>query len=162
MSSSSAAIPAIPKRPVWGPIVFEEVSFVEAEGCFQAIWKGRSVGYLISVTNADNSVLLSDIVVYPKVEIRIDWIDRLIRKVRPHWGVIYPQKLGIGTELLTRFLDWCRKAHVREVFGNVTEAGFKECPFLPDWYRQHGFNLGPPDGRAEFFPVKFKIIWRPH
>lgn len=159
MSSSSAAIPA---PAVCGPIVFEEVSFIEEEGCFRAVWNGRAVGYLVSVINADNSVLLSDIVVYPKVEIRIGWVDRLIRKMRPNWGVIYPQRLGIGTELLTRFLDWCRKANVREVFGNVTATGFEECPFLPDWYQQHGFNLGPPDGRAEFFPVKFKVIWRPH
>lgn len=146
-----------------GPsIPIEEIVYTEDAGCFQATWKGSSVGHLVSVINCDGSVLLSDVVVREVVQIRTSKLDRFLRKIWSNWGLARPRGVGIGTELLTRFLDWCRKENVREVFGNMTEADLQESPFLPDWYQQHGFALGPPDGRAEFFPVKFKVIWRPH
>jgi len=142
-------------------IPIEEIVYTEEAGCYVATWKGRSIGRLAAVVNGDGSVLLSDVVVREAVQIRTARLDRFLRKISPNWGLARPRGVGIGTELLTRFLDWCRKENVREVFGNVTETDLQKCPFLPDWYLQHGFSLGPADGRAEFFPVKFKVIWHP-
>jgi hypothetical protein len=87
--------------------------------------------------------------------------SRFVRKTfRPTYGVVNARQARVGTELVKQFLAKCEKAGVREVFGNVAVDALADHPFLLDWYEGLGFSRAPADGRAEFFPIASKVIWR--
>lgn len=68
------------------------------------------------------------------------------------------RKNGIGSCLITTFLDHCQSKGAKEVFGNVT-ANDDTQPFLRKWYEKMGFVVAPPDGREEYGEAKYKIIY---
>lgn len=130
--------------------------------CLTAYSGSTRVAFLRSVLLEDGIVLLGEIRVFPEANTRTGFFADLVRKILPDYGQIRPRRLGIGSELLTRFLAKCRREGVKEVFGNVTPADSRSQPFLREWYRKFGFHTTPPDGRAEYFAVEYKIVWKQH
>jgi hypothetical protein len=126
-----------------------------------ALWRGRRVGYLVSVPFDESARLLSDVLVFDRIELSSGPISRFVRKwFKPTFGVVNARQARVGTELVKQFLAKCEKAGVREVFGNVAVDALADHPFLLDWYEGLGFSRAPADGRAEFFPIASKVIWR--
>jgi GNAT superfamily N-acetyltransferase len=123
-----------------------------------AYWMGIQVGQVLAVHKEAGSVLLGDIVVKNQVEVRRGFLARTIRRFYPGWGLAFPRRIGIGTELLKRFIQACERDGVREIYGNVTPDADRDHPFLRGWYEGFGFVVSPPDGRDEWFPIKYKVI----
>lgn len=125
-----------------------------------AYYLGSRVGRVAAVDKGYGTVLLGNIEVEERVEVRNRALDRLIRRFQPNWGVVLPRNRKIGSELLNRFMRACNIAGVREVYGNVTPEADRDQPFLKGWYERRGFVVAPPDGRDEWFPVKYKVVWK--
>jgi hypothetical protein len=123
-----------------------------------AYWMGILVGQVQSVQKEDGSVLLGDIIVKKQVEAKSGFLAKTIRRFHPGWGLVFPRRIGIGTELLKRFIQGCEREGVREIYGNVTPDADRDQPFLRGWYEGFGFVVSPPDGRDEWFPVKYKVV----
>lgn len=136
------------------------VDFRESGLFISAHYEGIQVGRVKSHDKGDGTVLLGDIEVEDRVEIRDGRLARFIRRFRPDWGVVSPKGNKVGTELLRRFVDACEHRGVREIYGNVTPEADRTQPFLRGWYEKFGFEVCPPDGRDEWFPVKYKVVWR--
>ncbi|MES2659500.1 MAG: hypothetical protein V4689_12855 [Verrucomicrobiota bacterium] len=137
------------------PVQFQE------RGLFvSAHYLGNQVGRIKSHDKGDGTVLLGDVEVDERVEIWNGRLARFIRRFHPDRGVVFPRKQRIGTELLKRFMQACERKGVREIFGNVTHEADRSQPFLRGWYEGFGFVVCPPDGRDEWFPIKYKVIWK--
>jgi len=152
----------IPLNAMWKislhEITLTETAHLGSWARLTATWNGHELGYLDSVDQNDGSILLSDVFVHPTVRVKVGVFGWLIRRVHPKWKFLYPRCSGVGESLVKRFLDSCQQRGLNEVFGNVTFHCIQTCPFLEKWYRSLGFQIGPPDGRAEFGPIAFKII----
>lgn len=135
------------------------IQFTENGLFVSAHFLGNQVGRVNAVDKGDGTVLLGNIEVDERVEIRGSLLDQFIRRVRPTWGVVFPRKRKIGSELLRRFVQACERAGIREIYGNVTPEADRDQPFLKGWYEGFGFVASPPDGRDEWFPVKYKVVW---
>ena len=68
------------------------------------------------------------------------------------------RRRGIGTELLTRFLNLADAAGVRTIWGIVTQADLDEFPKLLAWYKRFGFAIEEPDDSCP--PLAIKQITR--
>lgn len=136
------------------------VHFKEKGLAIFAYFGSHQVGRIKLMDNGDGTVLLSDVEVDEKVEVKQGTVARLIRALFPDWGFIFPRQHGIGTELLERFVRSCERAGVVEIYGNVTPDADRDYPFLSEWYGSSGFVVSPPDGRDECIPTKYKVIWR--
>ena len=138
----------------------KSVQFKE-DGLSVLAYLGRhSVGRVKSIDNGDGTVLLADIDVDERVEIQHGTLARVIRRVLPDWGVVFPRRNGIGRELLKRFIRVCELAEIVEIYGNVTLDADEDQPFLRGWYESFGFVVSPRDGRGECIPTKYEVIWR--
>ena len=137
------------------PVQFQESGFFVS-----AYFQGHLVGIVKSHEKGDGTVLLGNIEVEERVEIWDGRLARFIRLFLRDWGVIFPRRNKIGAELLRRFIQACEKAEVREIFGNVTPEADRNQPFLRGWYEGFGFKVFPSDGRDEWFPIKYKVVWR--
>ena len=137
------------------PVHFRE------DGLSISAYFGRNpVGRIKSIDNGDGTVLLSDVEVNERVEVRRGTLARAIRRVLPDWGVVFPRQNGIGRGLLERFIRACEHSGVVEIYGNVTPDADRDQPFLKGWYESFGFVVSPLDGRDECIPTKYKVIWR--
>lgn len=137
------------------------VHFRESGLFISAHFEGNQVGRVKSHDKGDGTVLLGEVEVDERVEIRDGRFARFIRRFHPDWGVVFPRKQKIGTELLKRFMQACERGGVREIYGNVTPEADRNQPFLRGWYESLGFVVSPLDGRDEgWFPVKYKVIWK--
>ncbi|HEX7260393.1 MAG TPA: hypothetical protein VF258_01130 [Luteolibacter sp.] len=137
------------------PVHFRENGLFISAHCF-----GHQVGSIKSHDKGDGTVLLGNIEVDERVEIRDGRLAQCIRRIFPDWGVVFPRQHKIGSELLTRFIEACERRGVCEIFGNVTPEADRDQPFLKQWYENFGFVVCSPDGRDEWFPVKYKVVWR--
>lgn len=116
------------------------------------------VGRIKSVDNGDGTILLSDVDVNERIEVKRGMLARGIRRVLPDWGIVFPRRNGIGNELLERFIRACERAGKVEIYGNVTPDADAAQPFLRGWYESFGFAVSPPDGRDECIPTRYKVI----
>jgi len=140
-----------------------DVTYVAEDGSpsIVALWNGREIGKLVYVDQGDGERLLSDVFVEKKIVLQQSLWANLRRRFSPGWGIVSASGLGIGTQLVQRFLLLCQQDAIREVFGNVTRDGDDSQPFLRGWYERLGFRIAPLDGRAEYGEVAYKVIWNP-
>jgi len=137
------------------------IVIVEDGFCLWAYFNHARIGYLKSVRQEDGRVLLGDVMVEPRVIFKRGVRANLIRKLFPHWGIIYPRCSGVGTKLILQLIECCEREGVVEMFGNVTPDADVSQPFLRQWYERLGFIIQPPDRRVEFFEVAYKVAWNP-
>ena len=96
-------------------IMGKTVNFSEDGFVIRAYFERIRIGNVNSSDKGDGTILLGDIEVEEKVEIRNGWFDRCFRHLRPEWGTIYPRRCKIGSELLKRFIAACDERGVREI-----------------------------------------------
>lgn len=100
-----------------------------------AQFKGRTVGFLSGRFYENSIAHLEDIKVNEALPIERDWVDYLLRRTRTK---SYRCR-GIGSKLLTEFLNICRSRGMREAVGSVVQQDIDATPWLLAWYQKHGF-----------------------
>gem|GEM_PF-4067802 len=106
------------------PVQFRE------NGLFvSAYYEENQVGRVKSHGKGDATVLLGDIEVEERVEIREGQLAQFIMRFRPDWRVIFPRGNKIAAELLRRFIQACERREIREIYRNVTPEADRNQPF---------------------------------
>jgi hypothetical protein len=113
------------------------------EGYLQAMCGTRKAGYVSFVLHDDGSILLSDIQVFDEAIIPPGWLARWIPRRRPK--TICYRNRGIGSALMSKFLQLADEAGVERIYGSVTFGDIEVSPFLEYWYPSLGFVFLPPD-----------------
>ena len=108
-----------------------------ADGMFHVTHNGIHVANLYCATGGKTG-LLSDL----RVEDCVPYQgSRLLQFLRLQPRTKNYENKGIGTALLKYALQHLKDEGCEKVEGKIVERDFKKNPWLPDWYRKHGFNV---------------------
>lgn len=58
------------------------------------------------------------------------------------------QRRGVGGRLLQLIIAKAQADGAKEVWGFIVDQDLKASPFLPEWYKRHGFELLEPDAEC--------------
>lgn len=86
------------------------------------------------------------------------WKERLRSRPFVRAEPISLRGKGIGSRLLTDFLQWCRRKKINHVYGSIVASDLDHTPTLLDWYRKRGFRTEEPS--SECLPMAVKmVVW---
>lgn len=116
---------------------------------------GEPIAHIYS-TRIGKRVRLEDVRVEETTRGRGPCRCRMLRLIG--WWPPKLRGLGIGTDLLRRFLQWADDEGVPEVWGEVTKAALMENRDLLGWYRKHLFKVQDPDAECKLPGVVKKVV----
>lgn len=126
----------------------------------RAIHNGRRVGILCGRFYPQGLVHLEEVEITDALPLEQTWLDFLLRRTRTRCYL----GQGIGTRLLTEFLEISKTRGVEEVVGWVVQDD--ATPRLLDWYASYGFKKRAPRGRQSWERFRppatvWEVVWNP-
>lgn len=113
---------------------------------FEAIWRGRRIGYAYCMVGPDHRMVFEDLhvtddlpVVYPSI---IRWLHSFGLRRR----ALNLRGRGVARKLLDHVIEYARSEHIQELRGSVMPQDIEQIPHLLAWYQRRGFRLTDPDG----------------
>lgn len=114
------------------------------DGTLIASYKGLRVGHLHFFDKGEGVACLGDIKVFDANDGKRGLLERILHIAGiPRYNGF--QNRGIGTALLSRFVELARKNNMKRIYGSVVASDLDDTPSLLQWYVGHCFIILPPD-----------------
>lgn len=106
------------------------------------IWDGKySVGEVTSTTRDGDTIVLEQITINPDEE--EEGRTEILGAPKRTNDKDYKHK-HLGTNLLVEFIKCARKLKFQRIYASIVRKDLAKRPFLPQWYKEHGFRECEP------------------